>query len=157
MNITLEIPEKVLKNLQRKAKIEDLPLDEIIMEVLINQTNDPEIKAEAHYKLSEKYLREGDELLSKGDYVQASEKFWGAASQILKSVAARRGEDLRSHSELHKYVAKLRKETGDQELGGLWLCAASLHQNFYEAWLPPEMVKDGIENVKKFIEKMKKL
>lgn len=31
-------------------------------------------------KLCEKYLREGDELLVKKDYVQASEKFWEVAS-----------------------------------------------------------------------------
>jgi len=45
---------------------------------------DPETKAEAYIALSEKYAREMDEFLEKGDYVQASEKAWGAASQILK-------------------------------------------------------------------------
>jgi len=32
-----------------------------------------------------------------------------------------------------------------------------LHQNFYENWLPQEMVKANIEDVKKFVEKMKML
>lgn len=41
----------------------------------------PKIRVEVHLKLCERLLREGEELLAKKDYVQASEKFWGAASQ----------------------------------------------------------------------------
>ncbi len=156
--LTLEIPERVLERLQRKAKSEDSPLEEIILEILTSQIcDDPETRAEVHLKLSEKYLREGEEFIAKGDYAQASEKFWGAASQIIKSIAAKRGEELRSHGELHKYVARLRTEIEDPELGSLWLSALSLHQNFYEAWLPPETVKDGAEDVKRLIEKVKGL
>ncbi len=158
MNITLEIPEMLLEKLQQKAKSEDLPLEEIILKAIIFQvSDDPEVKAEAYLKLSEKYLREGDELLSKKDYIQASEKFWGAASQIVKSVAAKRGEELRSHGELHKYAFKLREETGDPELNRLWRSAITLHQNFYEAWLPPESVKEAAEDVKKLASRVKEL
>jgi len=32
-----------------------------------------------------------------------------------------------------------------------------LHQNFYENWLPPEMVKGNIEDVKKFVGKLRQL
>ena len=32
--------------------------------------------------LSDKYLREAEDLIKKGDYVQASEKAWGAASHF---------------------------------------------------------------------------
>lgn len=55
---------------------------EFIVEALLKQlgVNDPEAKVELHLKLCEKYLREADELLAKGDCAQASEKAWGAAS-----------------------------------------------------------------------------
>lgn len=45
---------------------------------------------EAHYRrLNGKYLKDADALLQKGDYVQASEKLWGAAAEIVKPVALR--------------------------------------------------------------------
>ena len=47
---------------------------------------------EVHLALSEKYLKEAEEFLEKGDYTQASEKVWGAASQIVRALAAKRGE-----------------------------------------------------------------
>jgi len=37
---------------------------------------------------------------AKGDYVQASEKAWGAAAQIVKAVAAKAGKELRSRGDL---------------------------------------------------------
>jgi uncharacterized protein (UPF0332 family) len=155
--ISLDIPQRILKELEERAHEEDKPLDEVVLEALLAQTNlkDPEARSEIHLKLCEKFIREAEEFLKAGDYIQASEKAWGGAAQSLKALAARRGEELHSHSELHKYIGRLRKETGDAELILLWFSATSLHQNFYEAWLPPEAVSDGIENVKKFIEKLK--
>jgi len=35
-------------------------------------------KVKNYLMLNDKHLSEGDALLEKGDYVQASEKFWGA-------------------------------------------------------------------------------
>jgi hypothetical protein len=43
-------------------------------------------------------MREAEEFLAKKDHVQASEKAWGAASQMVKAVAAREGKELRSHA-----------------------------------------------------------
>lgn len=40
--------------------------------------------AEVHLELCEKYLRKAEEFLQKGDGVQASEKGWEAAAQVLK-------------------------------------------------------------------------
>jgi len=37
-------------------------------------------KAPNYLKLNNKYLKEADALIGKRDYVQASEKFWGAAA-----------------------------------------------------------------------------
>ena len=156
--ITLEMPEKMFARLKERAKSEEKPIEESVLDVLLDQLGgDPETKAEVYLKLCEKYFQQAEELLAKEDYVQASEKAWGAASQIIKALAAWRDEELRSHRDLQFYVGKLRRETGDAELSKLWMSAASLHQNFYEAWLPPETVKDGVENVKILIEKVKAL
>ena len=83
-------------------------------------------------------------------------KVWGAASQIVKALAAKRGKALRSHRELHEFVSEIRRELKDPEISTLWLSANSLHQNFYEN-LPEETVKDGMENVRKFVKRIKEL
>ena len=139
------------------GKSEGKAVDELISEAILSYcgVSDPKVKAEVHLKLCEKYLREGEELLKRGDYVQASEKFWGSASQMVKALAAERGFELRSHGELHAFVAKLEKESGDPEIRKLWQSAGMLHQNFYENWLPPEMVEGNVNDVKKLVEKLK--
>jgi uncharacterized protein (UPF0332 family) len=122
----------------------------------LNEPLDPETKAEIHLKLSEKYLRDAEEFLTKKDLVQASEKAWGAATQIVKALAAKEGKELRSHGELLRYVAELSKEKDDKEIMKFWFSATSLHQNFYENWFPEEAVRSAMEDVKNFIEKLKK-
>jgi len=57
----------------------------------------------------------------------------------------KKGNALRSH-ELHEFVSEIRREFKDPEISTLWLSANSLHQNFYENWLPEETVKDCMEN-----------
>jgi HEPN domain-containing protein len=97
------------------------------------------------------------EFLRKGDYVQASEKAWGAASQLVRALAARRGKEVKSHRELHEFVAKISEELEDREIARLWRSSASIHQNFYENWFTENQVAEGVEDVKKFVEKLKQL
>ncbi|MCC6029356.1 MAG: PaREP1 family protein [Candidatus Korarchaeum sp.] len=97
---------------------------------------DPDELVEIHLKLSEKYMREAEDLLAKGDYAQASEKAWGAAAQIVKALAAREGKEIRSHRELNEEVSRISKGTGDDKIRALWQSAAALHQNSYEKLAP---------------------
>jgi uncharacterized protein (UPF0332 family) len=134
--------------------------EEIVIEALskmLDEALDPNDMAEFHLGLSEKYLDEAEEFLRKGDYVQASEKAWGATSQFVKALAARRGREVRSHRELHEFVAKISEELEDREIGRLWRSSTSLHQNFYENWFTENQVAEGVEDVKKFVEKLKQL
>ncbi|MEM4971323.1 MAG: PaREP1 family protein [Sulfolobales archaeon] len=112
---------------------------------------------EEHLRLCEKLLVEAESLARQGDYIQASEKAWGAAAHIVKAVAAKRGLELRSNRDLWSFVAELVRETGDDELRRLWNSANGFHINFYEAWMPGDMVWRAIEDVELFVEKLKKL
>jgi len=114
-------------------------------------------KAKDYLELNDKYLREAEALLEKGDYVQASEKFWGATAEIVKAVAAERDVEIRSHGELHGFVTSLGRELHDPGLLRLFASASALHQNFYENWLPPEMVENYGEAVRQLVEKLNKL
>jgi len=114
-------------------------------------------KAEHYSNLMVKYLKDAEAFLAKGDYIQASEKLWGAAAEVVKVVAARRGLELRTHGDLWEFVTKLRIELKDPNLSRLFLQANYLHQNFYEGILPPEAVMDGAEAVKELINKLERL
>ena len=157
MGIEIHLSEKVLKEVEKVSRREDALPEEIVSRAVIEylKLNDPETKAELHENLCKKFLNDAEELLKKGDYVQASEKAWGAASQMVKAVAAKNGLELRSHGELHKFVSKISKERGDEEIRRLWQSAGMLHQNFYENWLPKEMVAENIKDVKEFIKRLK--
>ncbi len=114
-------------------------------------------KVEDYLNLNDKYLKEAEALMEKGDYVQASEKFWGAAAEIVKAVAAQRGIEIRSHGELYRFITTLREEMDDPELTKLFTAAGTLHQNFYENWLPPRMVKDCGDAVKELVVRLRRL
>ena len=114
-------------------------------------------KVKNYLSLNNKYLKEAEALIDKGDYVQASEKFWGAAAEIVKAIAARKGSDLRSHGAIYQFITSLSKELNDPELLRLFAAASSLHQNFYENWLPPEMVVDYGEAVKELVTRLTKI
>jgi len=76
---------------------------------------------------------------------------------MVKAVAVARGLLLRSHGDLFKFVKSLGDETGDAELRRLFAVASALHQNFYESWLPPEVVKEYAQDVNRLIQKLKDL
>lgn len=150
----ITLPKNLKEKIKEESKKMGISEEEFIIEAL---KMDPESRVRVHLELCEKYLIEAEDLLKRGDYVQASEKAWGAASQIVKALAAKRGKELKSHAELHRFVSDVRKKIDDPEISTLWLSANSLHQNFYENWLPEETVKDGIENVKRFVNKLREL
>ena len=158
--ISLVLPKKLEERIKNESKRLEVPEEELVLKAILEffkESLDPESKVEIHLKLCEKFLKDVEELLARGDFVQASEKAWGASAQIVKAVTAKRGRELKSHGELHKFVSELREEIGDQEIRRLWQVATSLHHNFYENWLPKEIVRESIEDVKKFVEKLREL
>ncbi len=159
MGIVIEIPERIAKLLREKAYAEGKLCEELVLSSLLEKLRieDPDVRAEVYLELCEKYLTEAEKKLLEGDYVQASEKGWGAATEIVKAIAAKEGIELRSHRELHTYIAKLIERLRLENLRRLWAAANELHRNFYENWLPPELVKGYIEDVKQFVEILKKL
>ena len=109
---------------------------------------------------AEKYRSTGYELLLKaeealegGDLLQASEKFWGASAQM----AEQRGWDHSSHTALFRVIDQLALELGEPELRKLFLEAGQLHTNFYENWLPVEMVRSGGESVREVLERLERV
>jgi hypothetical protein len=148
---------KSLKRSLRKWRsvLRGVALDELVKGM--NEGIDPADRTELYLRLSEKYLRDAEELLAKGDYVQASEKFWGSAAIMVKAVAASRGVSVSSHGELFSYVRQLVEELGNPEFRRLFSVAGTLHQNFYENWLSLDVVREYAEDVKQLVGELKKL
>ena len=103
---------------------------------------------------SRQLLAQGREELERGDTRQASEKGWGAAAQMVKDIAERRGWEHRSHASLFTAISRLVEETGDDELRRLFAVASSLHVNFYENWDNAQNVAAGLNDVRRFLDKL---
>ena len=95
--------------------------------------------------------------LDDGDLLQASEKGWGAAAQMVKAVAEARGWRHQDHRSLYQAVNRLVRETGDRDVGRAFGLAGALHTNFYEGWLPHEIIEDYLSQVAVLVEKLEAL
>ena len=106
---------------------------------------------------SRAFLEKAREELAAGDLEQASEKAWGAAAMIVKTVADQRGIPHTSHNGLWQIVGDLGVETGDDELSALFGFANALHKNFYENRMITRTVGYGINRMALLVEKVEAL
>ena len=113
--------------------------------------------ASTYQVASRQLLRQGREELAKGDTRQAAEKGWGAAAQIVKAIAESRGLPHGGHGQLFATVLDLRNETGDEEIGRLFHVANSLHNNFYENNQEADIVREALDDVERFVDKVEPL
>lgn len=95
--------------------------------------------------------------LAEDDLLQASEKGWGAAAQMVKSAAEARGWPHNGHHQLWRAVNLLVDQTGDRDIRTAFAAAAALHTNFYEGWLPRETVEDYLAHVSDLLSKLEPL
>ena len=102
-------------------------------------------------------LAQAREDLYLGDTRQASEKGWGAAAQIVKSVAEQRGWEHRNHAALFNVISRLVAETGDGDIRDLFHIANALHINFYENWDNAENVAGALSRIERFVDRLESL
>ncbi len=113
--------------------------------------------AEEYRETSRRLMRQADDEFEKGDFLQASEKAWGSASQSLKAMGALRGLRHSSHWEVRLVARHLVNETGQARIGELFRSGESLHANFYEAWMPEDEVRESIDNMKELVGLLERL
>jgi hypothetical protein len=160
LDLELVLPPEIEKKLEEESEKMEISVEGLALDALVKGMNegiDPADRAELYMRLSEKYLKDGEELLAKGDLVQASEKLRGSAVLMVKAVAASRGVLVSSHGELFSYVRRLGEELGNPELRRLFSVASTLQQNFYENWLSGDVVREYAEDVKQLVGELKKL
>ena len=106
---------------------------------------------------SQQFLTQARSELSAGDLQQASEKGWGAATQMLKVIADRRGWEHDCHRHYLRIVSRLRAETGDGDIRRLFNAASALHENFYENAMEVADIADGLNDVAALLDKLRPL
>ena len=104
-----------------------------------------------------RFLGQAYEELAKNDLRQASEKGWGAASQIVKAYASERQIDHYSHARLFSVVHELIDETEDFTLLDLFGAANHLHTNFYEGRYGSGEVGHCLDQVTQFVDRVETL
>ena len=111
---------------------------------------------ESHAVHSDRLIADAEEVLAKGDRLQASEKAWGAVAHHLKVIAAQRGWEYTTHRQVYGVASRLSDEVGGQELKDIFGIANSLHQNFYADVKPLEQLENEIGRVKDLLEMLKR-
>ena len=95
--------------------------------------------------------------LVEDDLLQASEKGWGAAAQMVKAAAESRGWRHSGHRDLYRTVDRLVEETGDDGIRLAFGSSGQLHTNFYEGWLSHETVDAHVAEVEELVGKLEAL
>ena len=106
---------------------------------------------------SEHFLDQARRELAAGDLAQASEKGWGAATQMLKAIAEQRGWQHNRHRHYHRTTSRLRAETGDGDIFRLFAVASALHENFYENDMDAALVAESLDDVEALLDKLRPL
>ncbi len=119
-------------------------------------TTDTEL-VQKYLSLQERYLEEAKERLAGGDISQASEKFWGAAAEIVKAAAQSRGVRIKTHADLWNFVYQLDEEYPKIGLPQKFRDAHFLHSNFYEDDLLKRVVEDASKSVIQLVHDVRKL
>ena len=105
-------------------------------------------------RASDAFLEQAFAELDAGDLRQASEKGWGAAVEVVKAVAEQRGWDHKRHEDLYIVVDSIATEIRDSVVRSQFNNAGQLHTNFYEGWLAEGNVREGLNEVRRFVERV---
>jgi hypothetical protein len=85
-----------------------------------------------HLDLARSFLARSKSYLAEGDLHQASEKGWGAASHIVKAVAAANDWEYEHHDQFDNVVVNASNRYRQPGLVGLSNAAHALHVSFYK-------------------------
>lgn len=102
-----------------------------------------------HVELARGFLERSKSYLAQGDLHQASEKGWGAASHIIKAVAAANNWQYESHDEFESVVVNASQRYRQPSLLGCSRSAEALHRNYYKRTLllNANVIRNDIQDV----------
>ena len=154
----------MMEELIKKAEEKGINVEDLIIFALSKE--DPQEGIKLRLTLAERYMAEAEEYLKKGDAIQASEKAYKVAEEIVKALAEKLNlseyqqavkEDRWYTHILVSASIKLSLKLGDWVKNG-WNSAYTLHVwGFHEAKLDLDSVKNLLQDVRKMLEESKKI
>ncbi len=105
------------------------------------------------------FLERSKEYLQQGDWHQACEKAWGAASHMAKAVAAVQGLEYNQHGQFRQVMNFARRITRNRQLLSWANSANTLHSSYYErkSILDAEEIQLEIEDVESLLHALQPL
>ena len=94
--------------------------------------------SEDHVGTASCFLVASDEEFQGGDYLQASEKLWGAASHAALALAKKRGSRNNRPKAIRMMIREVAESEGAPFLRAAYGVAEKFHANFYHNFLPPD-------------------
>ena len=107
-----------------------------------------------YQQASERFLAQARQELANCDLAQASEKGWGATTQMLKAIAEQRGWEHHRHRHYHRAASRIRVETGDGEIRRLFDSASARHENCYENDMAVDEVAERLDDVEALMDRL---
>lgn len=94
---------------------------------------------DAFYQTRDQYRSNAEHAILAGEYRKASELIWGAVTQQLKAIAAKRNTVITSHRQFFDLLRQLASDLEDRSLYEEFVALNSLHQNFYDEVIPADV------------------
>ncbi len=96
--IPLVLTKKLEERIKNESKRLEIPEEELVLKAILEffkESLDPESKVEIHLKLCEKFLKEVEELLARGDLYSEKVKFAGlfASTKIINTERRQRSSN----------------------------------------------------------------
>ena len=91
-----------------------------------------------HTSTAEAFLDASDEEFAKRDFLQASEKLWGAAAHATMALAQKQGKPTGSHRKLRRLIQDMARTTAGPDLRAGFAAAEKVHANFYHDFIDYE-------------------
>ena len=100
------------------------------------------------------FLEASDKKFADGENRQASEKLWGAATQMVIAMAEQRGWDCGSHQAMKQATGRLALEYGDPFISYRFSIAEKFQANFYHNFMEDFELESDRALVREFVEQM---
>ena len=108
--------------------------------------------------ISVRFLEQAEAEYAAGDYLQASEKAWGAVAHYVKSVAQEQGWPHDSHYNVRKAARTLIRQANDPEqCTRRFTQVEHLHINFYDEIWEPDEVRLAIDDARVLLDAMRQV
>jgi hypothetical protein len=150
MSTSVYIPERLVEEINRRG----LSLVDLIASIL---EIDPKTVVEARVELAEKYLKEAEEHIGKGDAVQGSEKLYKVVEECIKALAQYYNLEHQTAVKegrwwiqlLGKTSRRLSKILKEPKIEYVWAVAYDVHvRGFHEGKYSIEDIKEDVGHVK---------